>query len=105
LGVQQAGLDRFVRKSYALLDLCVFFTANDKEAHAWAIPRGSSALQAAGAVHSDLARGFIRAEVIPYDELAASGSLTKLREAGKLRLEGKDYVVQDGDVLLIRFHV
>jgi hypothetical protein len=105
LGLQGSGLDRFVQKSYALLGLCSFFTANDKETRAWTIPCGASALQAAGVIHSDLARGFIRAEVIPYEALQACGSLAKARELGKLRLEGKDYPVQDGDVLLIRFHV
>jgi GTP-binding protein YchF len=106
LGLQQSGLDRFVRKSYALLRLCCFFTAEEgKEARAWTIPRGTSALHAAGVIHSDLARGFIRAEVIHHDDLVASGSLVKARETGKLRLEGKEYLVQDGDVLLIRFHV
>jgi GTP-binding protein YchF len=105
LGLQQSGLDRFVRKSYELLGLCSFFTAGEKETRAWTIPCGATALQAAGAIHSDLARGFIRAEVIHYHDLVASGSLAKGRELGKLRLEGKDYQVQDGDVLLIRFNV
>jgi ribosome-binding ATPase YchF (GTP1/OBG family) len=103
--LQQSGLDRFVRKSYALLGLCSFFTAAEKEARAWTIPRGTSALHATGVIHSDLARGFIRAEVIHYDDLVASGSVAKARETGKLHLEGKEYLVQDGDVLLIRFHV
>lgn len=105
LGLQQSGFDRFVRTSYTLLGLCSFFTAGEKETRAWTIPYGASALDAAGVIHSDLARGFIRAEVIHYDDLIASGSLARAREAGKLRLEGKDYPVQDGDVLLIRFNV
>jgi GTP-binding protein YchF len=105
LGLQQSGLDRFVRTSYALLGLCSFFTTAEKETRAWTIPQGSTALQAAGTIHSDLARGFIRAEVIAYNDLIACGSLTKARETGTLRLEGKEYRVQDGDVLLIRFHV
>lgn len=105
LGLQESGLDRFVRASYALLGLCSFFTAGEKETRAWTIPRQTSALHAAGTIHSDLARGFIRAEVVHYDELVASGSLAKARETGKLCLEGKEYPVQDGDVLLIRFHV
>jgi ribosome-binding ATPase YchF (GTP1/OBG family) len=103
--LQQSGLDRFVRKSYALLGLCSFFTAAEKEARAWTIPRGTSALHATGVIHSDLARGFIRAEVIHYDDLVANGLVAKARETGKLHLEGKEYLVQDGDVLLIRFHV
>jgi ribosome-binding ATPase len=105
LGLAQSGLDRFIRASYHLLNLCSFFTAGEKEVRAWTITRNTPAQQAAGVIHSDLARGFIRAEVTHYDDLIASGSLAKAREAGKLRLEGKGYPVQDGDVLLIRFNV
>lgn len=105
LGLQQSGLDRFIRASYALLGLCSFFTTGEKETRAWTIPQGATAVQAAGAIHSDIARGFIRAETVHYDALTASGSYAKAREAGVLRLEGKDYVVADGDVLLIRFNV
>jgi hypothetical protein len=105
LGLQQSSFERFVQKSYALLGLCAFFTAGEKETRAWTIPCGASALQAAGVIHSDLARGFIRAEVVRDDDLLAHGSLAKAREQGKLRLEGKEYAVQDGDVLLIRFNV
>ena len=105
LGLQQSGLDRFVQTSYALLGLCSFFTTGEKETRAWTIPQGATAVHAAGAIHSDIARGFIRAEVIHYDNLTASGSYAKAREAGTLRLEGKEYVVADGDVLLIRFNV
>jgi len=105
IGLPQSGLDRFIRKSYALLGLCSFLTAGEKEVRAWTIPQGILAPHAAGVIHSDLERGFIRAEVIRYDDLVASGSLAKGREAGKLRIEGKDYRVQDGDVLLIRFNV
>ena len=105
LGLQQSSFDRFVQQSYALLGLCSFFTAGEKETRAWTIPCGASALHAAGVIHSDLARGFIRAEVVRCDDLLASGSLAKARELGKLRLEGKEYAVQDGDVLLIRFNV
>jgi hypothetical protein len=105
LGLQQSGLDRFVQQSYALLGLYSFFTAGEKETRAWTIPYGATALQAAGTIHSDLARGFIRAEVMHYNDLVASGSTARGRELGKLRLEGKDYVVQDGDVLVIRFNV
>jgi ribosome-binding ATPase len=105
IGLPQSGLDRFIRTSYALLGLCSFFTAGEKEVRAWTIPQGMLAPQAAGVIHSDLERGFIRAEVIHYNDLVASGSLAKGREVGKLRIEGKDYRVQDGDVLLIRFNV
>ena len=105
LGLQESGLDRFIRASYELLGLCSFFTVGEKEVRAWTIPHGAVAQQAAGIIHSDLARGFIRAEVIRYDDLAASGSMAKGREAGKLRIEGKTYPVQDGDVLTIRFNV
>lgn len=105
LGLQQSGLDRFIQKSYTLLRLCSFFTAGEKEVRAWTIQQGAVAQQAAGVIHSDLARGFIRAEVIRYDDLIASGSLAKGRETGKLRIEGKAYPVQDGDVMLIRFNV
>jgi ribosome-binding ATPase len=105
IGLPESGLDRFIRKSYELLGLCSFFTAGEKEVRAWTIPQGILAPQAAGVIHSDLERGFIRAEVIHYNDLVASGSLAKGREVGKLRIEGKDYRVQDGDVLLIRFNV
>ncbi|MGE3537757.1 MAG: redox-regulated ATPase YchF [Candidatus Tectimicrobiota bacterium] len=105
IGLLQSGLDRFIRTSYALLGLCSFFTAGEKEVRAWTIPQGIVAPQAAGVIHSDLERGFIRAEVIHYDDLVASGSLARGRETGKLRVEGKEYHVQDGDVLLIRFNV
>jgi GTP-binding protein YchF len=105
IGLPQSGLDRFIRTSYALLGLCSFLTAGEKEVRAWTIPQGLLAPQAAGVIHSDLERGFIRAEVIHYNDLVASGSLAKGREVGKLRIEGKDYRVQDGDVLLIRFNV
>ena len=105
LGLQESGLDRFIRASYDLLGLCSFFTVGEKEVRAWTIPQGAVAQQAAGAIHSDLARGFIRAEVIHYDDLLSSGSMAKGREAGKLRIEGKTYPVQDGDVLTIRFNV
>jgi GTP-binding protein YchF len=105
LGLRQSSLDRFIQTSYALLGLCSFFTTGEKETRAWTIPRGATAVEAAGAIHSDIARGFIRAEAIHYDALTASGSYAKAREAGTLRLEGKAYVVADGDVLLIRFNV
>ena len=101
----QSGLARFISTSYELLGLCSFLTAGEKEVRAWTIAQGTLAPQAAGVIHSDLERGFIRAEVIHYDDLVAYGSLARGREVGKLRVEGKDYQVQDGDVLLIRFNV
>lgn len=105
MGLHASGQARFIRASYALLGLCSFFTVGEKEVRAWTIPRGTLAPQAAGVIHSDLQRGFIRAEVVHYDDLIACGSLARAREAGKLRVEGKEYEVQDGDVLLIRFNV
>lgn len=103
--IEELGLNRVIRASYELLDLITFFTVSEKEVRAWALPRGSTALDAAGTIHSDMARGFIRAEVIRWDELVRYGSLAEARRQGAVRLEGKDYIVQDGDVLYIRFHV
>ena len=88
-----------------MLNLCSFFTAGEKEVRAWTITHNLPAQQAAGVIHSDLERGFIRAEVTHYDDLIASGSMAKARDAGKFRLEGKEYPVKDGDVMLIRFNV
>ncbi len=105
LGVTEAGLDRVIRLSYRLLGLISFFTAGPDETRAWTIPEGSTAVDAAGAIHSDLARGFIRAEVIAYEELIALGSLVEARRAGRLRSEGKTYRVRDGDVIEILFNV
>ncbi len=105
LGLQEPGLDRVVRTSYELLGLVSFLTVGEDECRAWTIRRGTRAPQAAGAIHSDIERGFIRAEVVAYDELVAAGSLAGCREKGTLRLEGKDYVVQDGDVINFRFNV
>ena len=103
LGLKEAGLDRLIRAGYALLHLVTFFTAGPKEARAWTVTRGSKAPQAAGVIHSDFERGFIRAETIAYDDYVACGGEAGARDAGKLRLEGKDYVVQDGDVMHFRF--
>ncbi|MEA3396496.1 MAG: redox-regulated ATPase YchF [Chloroflexota bacterium] len=104
-GIQELGLNRVIQTSYALLGLQSFFTVGEDEVRAWTVREGATALDAAGTVHTDLARGFIRAEVIAYDELMAIGSLTAARKMGKLRLEGKKYVVQDGDILRIRFSI
>ena len=103
IGLQQAGLDRVIAAGYALLDLVTFFTAGPKETRAWTITRGTKAPAAAGTIHSDFERGFIRAETISYDDYVACGGETGAKDAGKIRLEGKDYVVQDGDVMHFRF--
>ncbi len=106
LGLAESGLVRLVRESYRLLDLVTFFTATgSKEVRAWTVRRGAKAPEAAGKVHSDMERGFIRAEVVAYQQLAVDGSLAVARERGHLRLEGRDYVVQDGDVIHFRFNV
>jgi len=103
IGLQEAGLDRLIRAGYALLDLVTFFTAGPKEARAWTVTRGTKAPQAAGVIHSDFEQGFIRAETIAYEDYVAYGGEAGARDAGKMRLEGKDYVVQDGDVMHFRF--
>jgi len=105
IGVESGGLDLLVQRSYALLGLMSFLTAGTPEVRAWTIKRGTKAPQAAGKIHSDLERGFIRAEVIPYIELMACGSMAAAKEKGLVRSEGKGYVMQDGDVVLIRFNV
>jgi GTP-binding protein YchF len=105
LGLQEPGLDRLIRAAYALLGLQTFFTAGPKEARAWTVPIGATAPQAAGVIHTDFERGFIRAEVISYDDYVACNGEQGAKEAGKMRLEGKDYVVRDGDVVHFRFNV
>ncbi|MGB5253685.1 MAG: redox-regulated ATPase YchF [Sedimenticolaceae bacterium] len=105
MGLSEPGLDRVVRAGYSLLHLQTYFTAGVKEVRAWTIPTGSTAPQAAGVIHTDFERGFIRAEVIAYDDFVACNGEHGAKEAGKLRLEGKDYVVQDGDVIHFRFNV
>lgn len=102
LGLQESGLDRVIRATYDLLGYMSFFTVGEDECRAWSIPRGTVAQVAAGEIHSDIARGFIRAEVVAYDALVSRGSLAACREHGEVRLEGKDYVVQDGDVINFR---
>ena len=104
-GIQEPGLDRVIHKSYDLLGVQSFFTVGPEEVHAWTIRCGATAYEAAGEIHSDLQRGFIRAEVIHFEELIALGGLTEARHKGKLRLEGKDYVVQEGEIVHIRFNV
>lgn len=105
LGLTETGLARIIRAGYELLGLLTFFTAGPKESRAWTVERGAKAPQAAGAIHSDFERGFIRAETISYADYVACGGEAAAREAGKLRSEGKEYIVQDGDVLLFRFNV
>ena len=105
LGLENPARDRFVQAAYGLLDLIGFLTTGEDESRAWPIRRGTRAVKAAGKVHSDIERGFIRAEVIAYDALIALGGEKQARDAGKLRLEGKEYVVQDGDVINFRFNV
>jgi GTP-binding protein YchF len=105
MGLDEPAQDRFIREAYALLDLISFFTVGPDEVRAWTIRRGTPAQQAGGKVHSDIERGFIRAEVMEHDELLLLGSEAKVREAGKLRLEGKEYLVKDGDVAHFRFNV
>ena len=105
MGLTESALDRFVRTAYGLLDLIAFFTVGPDEVRAWTIRRGTAARQAAGRIHSDLERGFIRAEVTPYEVFMEFGSEAAARDAGKLQVEGKDYIVQDGDIMHIRFNV
>jgi hypothetical protein len=105
LGLHESSLDRVIRLSYGLLGLISFFTGGPDETRAWTIPDGSTAVDAAGAIHSDLARGFIRAEVVTFEDLVRLGSVAEARKAGRLRSEGKTYRVRDGDVIEILFNV
>ena len=105
MGLESSGLDKLISACYRLLDLISFLTLNPKEVKAWTIKRGTKAPQAAGKIHSDFERGFIRAEVIPYETLVALGSFNAAREKGLVRSEGKDYEIQEGDVVLFRFNV
>jgi ribosome-binding ATPase len=102
LGLRESGLDRVIRASYDLLGYMSFFTVGDDECRAWSIPRGTIAQDAAGEIHSDIARGFIRAEVVAYDALIARGSMAACKEHGEVRLEGKEYIVKDGDIINFR---
>jgi ribosome-binding ATPase YchF (GTP1/OBG family) len=106
LGFELPALERIIRATFDLLGMITFFTSGEKDSHAWQIPGHSNAVIAAGAIHDDIARGFIRAEVCRWDELvAAKGSWAVLKEAGKMRLEGKEYIVHDGDVINVRFNI
>ena len=105
LGIEESGLDQLIRKAYTLLGLATYFTAGVQEVRAWTFRNGMKAPQCAGVIHTDFERGFIRAETVSYDDLLENGSMTAAREAGKVRLEGKEYVVKDGDVMHFRFNV
>jgi ribosome-binding ATPase YchF (GTP1/OBG family) len=102
LGLQESGLDRVIRATYDLLGYISFFTVGEDECRAWSIPRGTQAQDAAGEIHSDISRGFIRAEVVTYDALVARGSMASCKDHGEVRLEGKEYVVRDGDIINFR---
>ena len=105
LGVTSSGIERMIQSVYKLLDLTTFITAGEKEVHAWTVKAGSKAPQAAGVIHTDFEKGFIRAEVIGYDDFVAAGSYVAAREKGVTRLEGKEYIIQDGDIVHFRFNV
>jgi ribosome-binding ATPase YchF (GTP1/OBG family) len=105
LGLDEPGVNRLIRSAYALLNLQTYFTAGVKEVRAWTIHKGSTAPQAAGVIHSDFEKGFIRAEVMKYDDYVNYGSETAVKEAGKFKVEGKEYVVADGDIMHFRFNV
>ncbi len=105
LGLDEPGVNRLIRSAYALLNMQTYFTAGEKEVRAWEIEKGMTAPQAAGVIHTDFEKGFIRAEVMSYDDFVSYGSEAAVRDAGKLRVEGKDYVVNDGDVMHFRFNV
>ena len=105
LGIQESGLDALVKEAYRILGLCTFFTAGEQECRAWTFRKGMTAPKCAGVIHSDFERGFIKAETYTYDDLMLYGTPLKVKEAGKVRMEGKEYVVQDGDIMLFRFNV
>ena len=105
MGLEEPGLNRLIRAGYDLLGLQTYFTAGVKEVRAWTIHKGDTAPQAAGVIHTDFERGFIRAQVIAYDDFVTLGGEAKAKEAGKMRAEGKEYVVQDGDVIHFLFNV
>jgi hypothetical protein len=105
MGLDEAGVNKLIRSAYKLLDLQTYFTAGEKEVRAWTIEKGMTAPQAAGVIHTDFEKGFIRAETIAYNDFVSLGSETAVKEAGKMKVEGKDYVVQDGDVMHFRFNV
>ena len=105
LGIESAGLDKMIKASYKLLGLISYLTAGPKEVRAWTITKGTKAPQAAGKIHSDFERGFIRAEIVGFDDLIACGTYNAAKEKGLVRSEGKEYVMRDGDIVLFRFNV
>ena len=105
LGIEDSGINRMIKSVYKLLNLRTFITAGEKEVHAWTIPAGAKAPQAAGVIHTDFEKGFIRAEITPYKDFIENGSYAACKDKGVTRLEGKDYVVQDGDLVHFRFSV
>ena len=105
LGLEEAGVAKLIRSAYALLDLQTYFTAGEKEVRAWTVRAGSTAPQAAGVIHTDFEKGFIRAEVMKYLDFVQLGSEQAVKEAGKLSIEGKEYIVEDGDIMHFRFNV
>jgi ribosome-binding ATPase len=104
-GIQEPGLNRVIKLSYDLLGLQSFFTVGEDEVRAWTVRRGANAVEAAGAIHSDLAKGFIRAETVTYEDLTSLGGMAEARNKGKLRLEGKEYIVKDGEIMHVRFNL
>ena len=105
MGIEESGLDQLARVGFDTLGLQTYLTAGPKEARAWTIPVGATAPEAAGVIHSDFQRGFIKAEIVSFDELVEAGSIAAARQVGKARIEGKDYVMRDGDVVEFRFNV
>ena len=105
LGLETSGLDRIIKAGYSLLGLISYLTAGQPEVRAWTIKKGTKAPQAAGKIHTDFEKGFIRAEVVAFDDLVACGTMAAAKEKGLVRLEGKEYVMQDGDIVLFRFNV
>ena len=105
LGLKESGLDKVIKKSYELLGLMSFLTAGEPEVRAWTIKKGTKAPQAAGKIHSDIERGFIKAEVVSYNDLIKEGSMIAAKEKGLVRSEGKEYIMQDGDIVLFKFNV
>ncbi|HKX83794.1 MAG TPA: DUF933 domain-containing protein, partial [Pyrinomonadaceae bacterium] len=105
LGLESSGVDKMIKAAYHMLGLMSFLTAGEKEVRAWTIPVGTKAPQAAGEIHTDIERGFIRAEIVSYNALVESGSMNAAKEKGLVRLEGKEYVMQEGDIVNFRFNV
>lgn len=105
LGIEESGLDQLIKASYNMLGLATYFTAGEQEVRAWTFRTGMTAPEAAGIIHTDFQRGFIRAEIVSYEDLADAGSMAVAKERGQVRLEGKEYIVQDGDVIHFRFNV